>query len=77
MAAHGDPMGPRPLRAVPDGGYPNWEGCTRTTPVLAAHWREPLGREITAIEDVEQPPEGEDAISTAPQRVARVLDTLL
>ena len=44
--------------------------------VLAAHWRETLGQEITSIEDVEQPAEGQDAISTAPQRVARVLDSL-
>jgi RNA polymerase sigma factor (sigma-70 family) len=45
--------------------------------VLAAHWRETLGREITAIEDdIEQPPESEEAISLAPQRVAQVLDTL-
>ncbi len=44
--------------------------------VLAAHWRETLGREITSIDDVEQPPESEEAISTAPQRVARVLDKL-
>jgi RNA polymerase sigma-70 factor (ECF subfamily) len=44
--------------------------------VLAAHWREKLGREITSIEDVEQPADSEDAISTAPQRVARVLDSL-
>nr|WP_231999718.1 RNA polymerase sigma factor [Mycobacterium sp. 1245852.3] len=44
--------------------------------VLAAHWRETLGREITSIEDIEQPAEGQDAISTAPQRVARVLDSL-
>ncbi|WP_322859522.1 RNA polymerase sigma factor [Mycobacterium europaeum] len=44
--------------------------------VLAAHWRQTLGREITSIDDVEQPPESEEAISTAPQRVARVLDNL-
>ncbi|MGA9362505.1 MAG: sigma-70 family RNA polymerase sigma factor [Mycobacterium sp.] len=44
--------------------------------VLAAHWRETLGREITSIEDIEQPPESEEAISVAPQRVAEVLDTL-
>ncbi len=46
--------------------------------VLAAHWRETLGREITSIEieDIEQPPEGEEAVSLAPQRVAKVLDTL-
>jgi RNA polymerase sigma-70 factor (ECF subfamily) len=44
--------------------------------VLAAHWRETLGREITSIEDIEQPPESEEAISSAPQRVAEVLDGL-
>jgi RNA polymerase sigma factor (sigma-70 family) len=44
--------------------------------VLAAHWRETLGREITLIEDIAQPPESEEAISTAPQRVAQVLDRL-
>jgi RNA polymerase sigma factor (sigma-70 family) len=44
--------------------------------VLAAHWRQTLGREITSIEDIEQPPESEEAISTAPQRVAGVLDQL-
>lgn len=44
--------------------------------MLAAHWRETMGREITAIEDIEQPPDSEEAISTAPQRVAEVLDTL-
>jgi RNA polymerase sigma factor (sigma-70 family) len=44
--------------------------------VLAAHWRETLGREITSIDDIEQPAESEEAISTAPQRVAGVLDQL-
>jgi RNA polymerase sigma factor (sigma-70 family) len=44
--------------------------------VLAAHWRETLGREITSIDDIEQPPESEEAISTAPQRVAGVLGQL-
>src|ERR1700687_4460287 len=44
--------------------------------VLAAHWRETLGREITSIDDIEQPPESEESISTAPQRVAHVLDRL-
>ncbi|OBH65957.1 RNA polymerase subunit sigma [Mycobacterium colombiense] len=131
MAARNEPVGPRPLRAVPDsrddGGYPNWEAvysdnmswvyrtlfarvgnqtdaedltaevflaalrplrltasvaevraylrATART-VLAAHWRETLGREITSIEDIEQPADSQDAISTAPQRVARVLDSL-
>lgn len=131
MAAHNEPVGPRPLRAVPDsgydGGYPDWEAVYQdnaswvyrtlfarvgnradaedlTTEVflaalrplrltasvgevraylratartvLAAHWRETMGREITSIEDVEQPPDSEEAISTAPQRVAQVLDNL-
>ncbi|OBA81004.1 RNA polymerase subunit sigma [Mycobacterium sp. 1164966.3] len=48
--------------------------------VLAAHWRETLGREITSIEDIgQQGPNSsnsEEAISTAPQRVAQVLDQL-
>ena len=131
MAATNEPVGSRPLRAVPDsgyeGGYPDWEAvytdnatwvyralfarvgnhtdaedlttevflaalrplrlsasaaevraylrATART-VLAAHWRETLGREITSIEDIEQPADTRDAISTAPQRVARVLDSL-
>ena len=127
MTAHGEPVDPRPLRVVPDGGYPNWEAvyqdnatwvyrtifarvgnradaedltaevflaalrplrltasvgeirsylrATART-VLAAHWRETLGREITSIDDIEQPPEREEAISTAPQRVADVLERL-
>ncbi len=134
MAAHNEPIGPRPLRAVPDSGYdagfsgyPDWEAvyqdnaawvyrtlfarvgnradaedltaevflaalrplrlsasvgevraylrATART-VLAAHWRETLGREITSIDDIEQPPDSEEAISTAPQRVAQVLDRL-
>lgn len=44
--------------------------------VLAAHWRATMGREITSVEDVPAPPESEEAISTAPQRVAAVLDAL-
>ena len=127
MAAQNEPVGPRPLRAVPDDGYPDWEAvyqdnvawvhrtlfarvgnradaedltaevflaalrplrltasvgevraylrATART-VLAAHWRETMGREITSIEDIEQPPDSEEAISTAPQRVAKVLDSL-
>jgi len=128
VTAHGESVGPRPLRVVPDGGYPNWEavyqdnatwvyrtifarvgnradaedltaevflaalrplrltasvgeirGYLRATArtVLAAHWRETLGREITTIDDdIEQPPDREEAISTAPQRVAKVLQRL-
>ncbi|WP_414687588.1 RNA polymerase sigma factor [Mycobacterium sp.] len=127
MTAHGESVHPRPLRVVPDGGYPNWEAvyqenatwvyrtifarvgnradaedltaevflaalrplrltasvgevraylrATART-VLAAHWRETLGREITSIDDIEQPPDSEEAISTAPQRVAEVLERL-
>jgi len=127
VTARNDPVNPRPLRAVPDDGYPDWEAvyqdnatwvyrtlfarvgnqadaedltaevflaalrplrltasvaevraylrATART-VLAAHWRETLGREITLIEDIAQPPESEEAISTAPQRVAQVLDRL-
>ena len=127
MTAHGEPVDPRPLRAVPDGGYPNWEAVYKDNAtwvyrtifarvgnradaedltaevflaalrplrltasvgeiraylratartVLAAHWRETLGREITSIDDIEQPPDSDEAISTAPQRVAKVLERL-
>ncbi|OBF86011.1 RNA polymerase subunit sigma [Mycobacterium sp. 852002-51163_SCH5372311] len=134
MTARNEPVGPRPLRAVPDGGYADWQAvyadnatwvyrtlfarvgnradaedltaevflaalrplrltasvaevraylrATART-VLAAHWRETLGREITSIEDIGQlgppspnSPDSEEAISTAPQRVAQVLDKL-
>ncbi|WP_025737555.1 RNA polymerase sigma factor [Mycobacterium genavense] len=131
MTTQNEPAGPRPLRAVPDSGfpgYPDWEAvysdnaewvyrmlfarvgnradaedltaevflaalrplrltasvgevraylrATART-VLAAHWRETLSREITSIEeDIEQPPDSEEAISTAPSRVAQVLDNL-
>ena len=127
MAAQNEPVRPRPLRAVPDDGYTDWEAvyqdnagwvyrtlfarvgnradaedltaevflaalrplrltasvgevraylrATART-VLAAHWRETLGREITSIDDIEQPPDSEEAISTAPQRVAQVLESL-
>ena len=128
MTAENEPAGPRPLRAVPNDGYTDWEAvyqdnaawvyrtlfarvgnradaedltaevflaalrplrltasvgevraylrATART-VLAAHWRETLGREITSIEeDIEQPPNSEEAISTAPARVAQVLDNL-
>jgi RNA polymerase sigma factor (sigma-70 family) len=44
--------------------------------VLAAHWRATLGREITEIEDIAAPAESEEAISTAPERVATVMQTL-
>jgi RNA polymerase sigma factor (sigma-70 family) len=127
VTAHNEPADPRPLRAVPNDGYTDWEAVYQdnaawvyrtlfarvgnradaedlTTEVflaalrplrltasvgevraylratartvLAAHWRETLGREITSIDDIEQPPESEEAISTAPQRVAHVLERL-
>jgi RNA polymerase sigma factor (sigma-70 family) len=128
VTAQDEPAAPRPLRAVPNDGYTDWEavyqdnadwvyrtlfarvgnradaedltaevflaalrplrltasvgevrGYLRATArtVLAAHWRETLGREITSIEDdIEQPPESEEAISTAPARVAHVLENL-
>jgi RNA polymerase sigma factor (sigma-70 family) len=45
--------------------------------VLAAHWRQTLGREITTIDELElAAPDSEEAISTAPERVNDVLDTL-
>jgi len=127
VTAHNEPADPRPLRAVPNDGYADWEAVYQdnaawvyrtlfarvgnradaedlTTEVflaalrplrltasvgevraylratartvLAAHWRETLGREITSIDDIEQPPESEEAISTAPKRVAHVLERL-
>jgi len=44
--------------------------------VLAAHWRATMGREITSIDDVAAPLDSDAAISTAPQRVAAVLNEL-
>lgn len=44
--------------------------------VLAAHWRAAMGREITTIDDMAVAPDDDEAISTAPLRVAAVLDGL-
>ncbi|MDT5238532.1 MAG: hypothetical protein QOD97_730 [Mycobacterium sp.] len=45
--------------------------------VLAAHWRQTLGRKITTIDELElAAPESEEAISTAPERVGEVLRAL-
>jgi RNA polymerase sigma-70 factor (ECF subfamily) len=45
--------------------------------VLAAHWRETMGREVTSIDDIGMAaPESEEAISTAPQRIQAVMDVL-
>ncbi len=66
----------RPLRLTASVGEVRAYLRATARTVLAAHWRETLGREITSIEDIEQPPHSEEAISTAPQRVAQVLDGL-
>ncbi|MGO9929211.1 MAG: RNA polymerase sigma factor [Mycobacterium sp.] len=66
----------RPLRLTASVGEVRAYLRATARTVLAAHWRETMGREITSIEDIEQPPDSEEAISTAPQRVAHVLDNL-
>lgn len=66
----------RPLRLTASVGEVRAYLRATARTVLAAHWRATLGREITSIEDIEAPPESEDAVSTAPQRVAEVLDAL-
>jgi RNA polymerase sigma-70 factor (ECF subfamily) len=67
----------RPLRLTASVGEVRAYLRTTARTVLAAHWRETLGREITSIEeDIEQPPDSEEAISTAPARVAQVLENL-
>jgi RNA polymerase sigma factor (sigma-70 family) len=67
----------RPLRlTVSMGEVRAYLRATART-VLAAHWRTTLGREITTIEDdIPAPPESEESISTAPERVAELLDGL-
>jgi RNA polymerase sigma factor (sigma-70 family) len=66
----------RPLRLTASVGEVRAYLRTTARTVLAAHWRSTLGREVTSIEDVETPPEREDSVSTAPQRVAVLLDAL-
>jgi len=66
----------RPLRLTASVGEVRAYLRVTARTVLAAHWRETMGREITSIDDIEQPPDSEEAISTAPQRVAKVLDSL-
>jgi RNA polymerase sigma factor (sigma-70 family) len=67
----------RPLRLTASVGEVRAYLRTTARTVLAAHWRETLGREITSIDDdIEQPPDSEESISTAPQRVAAVLERL-
>jgi RNA polymerase sigma-70 factor (ECF subfamily) len=66
----------RPLRLTASVGEVRAYLRATARTVLAAHWRETMGREITSIDDIEQPPDSEEAISTAPQRVAQVLENL-
>jgi RNA polymerase sigma factor (sigma-70 family) len=80
VAAQNEPVRPRPLRAVPDDGYTDWKAVYQDNAgwvyrTLFARVGN-LGREITSIDDIEQPPESEEAISTAPLRVAKVLESL-
>ena len=66
----------RPLRLTASVGEVRAYLRATARTVLAAHWRSTLGCEVTSIEDIEAPPEREDAVSTAPQRVAGLLDAL-
>ncbi len=66
----------RPLRLTASVGEVRAYLRVTARTVLAAHWRETLGREITSIDDIEQPADSEEAISAAPRRVAQVLDNL-
>jgi RNA polymerase sigma factor (sigma-70 family) len=67
----------RPLRV--SASMAEVRGYLRATArtVLAAHWRETMGREITSIDDVAlAAPDSEEAVSVAPQRVHTVLQAL-
>ncbi len=67
----------RPLRLT--ATKPEVRAYLRATArtVLAAHWRATLGREITHLGDLDGlAPDSDEAISTAPQRVAAVLEGL-
>jgi RNA polymerase sigma factor (sigma-70 family) len=67
----------RPLKIT--ASIPEVRAYLRATArtVLAAHWRQTLGREITTIDDADfVAPDAEESISTAPQRVGEVLDAL-
>lgn len=66
----------RPLRLTASVAEVRAYLRTTARTVLAAHWRSTMGREITEIEDLAAPPEAEESISTAPDRVAAVLRTL-
>lgn len=67
----------RPLRLT--ATKPEIRAYLRATArtVLAAHWRETLGHEVTCIEDLDGPaPDEDEAVSTAPQRVSELLTGL-
>ncbi|WP_179466514.1 RNA polymerase sigma factor [Mycolicibacterium vinylchloridicum] len=66
----------RPLRLT--ASIPEVRAYLRATArtVLAAHWRATLGTEITTVEDLPATDFGPAAPSTAPQRVAALLDAL-
>jgi RNA polymerase sigma-70 factor (ECF subfamily) len=67
----------RPLRLTASAAEVRAYLRSTARTVLAAHWRETMGREVTVIEpDTAAPPESEQSISTAPERVAAVLGTL-
>ena len=67
----------RPLRLTASAAEVRSYLRSTARTVLAAHWRETMGREITVIDlDIEAPPEAQECISTAPDRVAAVLDAL-
>ncbi|MGB8405696.1 MAG: RNA polymerase sigma factor [Mycobacterium sp.] len=67
----------RPLRLTASAAEVRSYLRSTARTVLAAHWRESMGREITEIEvDIAAPPESEPSISTAPARVAAVLAAL-
>lgn len=67
----------RPLRLTASAAEVRSYLRSTARTVLAAHWRETMGREITEIDpDIAAPPESEQSISTAPERVATVLEAL-
>ena len=67
----------RPLRLTASAAEVRSYLRSTARTVLAAHWRETMGREITEIDvDIPAPPEAEQSISTAPERVASVLEAL-
>jgi len=63
----------RPLRLTASVAEVRAYLRTTARTVLAAHWRSTMGREITTIDDLPAPVDGDAAVSSAPQRVAEVL----